>query len=308
MNTTHLKYVVEVEKLGSISKAAETLHMNQPQLSKAIRDMENAIGGPIFKRTSKGIIATAKGEEFIMHARNILNRTEAIENLYKMNDCDGLRFSFAVIRSSYIAKAFYNYMHSVDDKRKIDGAYKETSAEDVIVNVAVGESDIGIIRFNTKYEKYFLQFADEKDLTVKPIFEFEANILVSNDSPLAKEQIITDKMLQDGYVKVIYGDLSVPMLPVSKAAEIIAKKEEKKNLLIYNRQSQYEILTQFNNSYSFTSPVDPDILDRFALVQKKCDMKGITCKDMLVYRHDYNLTDADKTFISFIKKEIEKIG
>ena len=36
MNLTHLRYMVEVERLGSITKAASALYMGQPNLSKAI--------------------------------------------------------------------------------------------------------------------------------------------------------------------------------------------------------------------------------------------------------------------------------
>lgn len=40
MNLLHLKYVIEVAKAGSISKAASNLYMNQPHLSKTIKDLE----------------------------------------------------------------------------------------------------------------------------------------------------------------------------------------------------------------------------------------------------------------------------
>ena len=58
MNTILLNYIVEVEKEGSISKAAENLYMTQPHLSKAIRELEESVGIKIFRRTSKGVIPT----------------------------------------------------------------------------------------------------------------------------------------------------------------------------------------------------------------------------------------------------------
>ena len=65
MNLLHLKYVVEVEKTRSISKAAENLLMGQPNLSRAIRDLEQSLGVTLFRRTSKGISPTPEGEEFL---------------------------------------------------------------------------------------------------------------------------------------------------------------------------------------------------------------------------------------------------
>lgn len=60
MNTLHLKYALEIEKSGSISQASQNLFMAQPNLSKAIKDLENELGYVIFKRTSSGVIATEK--------------------------------------------------------------------------------------------------------------------------------------------------------------------------------------------------------------------------------------------------------
>ena len=40
MNVLHLKYAVEIANTGSINKAAEVLYMGQPNLSRAIKDLE----------------------------------------------------------------------------------------------------------------------------------------------------------------------------------------------------------------------------------------------------------------------------
>ena len=44
MNTLHFKYAVEVEKTRSITQAADNLYMAQPNLSKAIRELEDTLG------------------------------------------------------------------------------------------------------------------------------------------------------------------------------------------------------------------------------------------------------------------------
>ena len=62
MNLQHLKYALEVEKTGSISKAAENLYINQPHLSKSIRELEANIGISIFDRTSKGVFCVQRNE------------------------------------------------------------------------------------------------------------------------------------------------------------------------------------------------------------------------------------------------------
>ncbi|MBO7254702.1 MAG: LysR family transcriptional regulator, partial [Clostridia bacterium] len=44
MNIQHLKYALEVAKASSLSKAAENLFIGQPNLSRAIKELENSIG------------------------------------------------------------------------------------------------------------------------------------------------------------------------------------------------------------------------------------------------------------------------
>lgn len=72
MNLHHIQYALEVERTGSITQAAENLYMNQPNLSKAIRELEEQIGYKIFNRTPKGISPTRKGEVFLLRSRKIL--------------------------------------------------------------------------------------------------------------------------------------------------------------------------------------------------------------------------------------------
>ena len=64
MNTQHLKYAVEVERTGSITQAADNLYMAQPNLSKAIKELEDTLGISIFRRTSKGVVPTERARNF----------------------------------------------------------------------------------------------------------------------------------------------------------------------------------------------------------------------------------------------------
>jgi DNA-binding transcriptional LysR family regulator len=72
MNTLHLKYAVEVERAGSITQAADNLFMAQPNLSKAIRELEEGLGITIFERTPRGVVPTQRGVEFLRRAKEIL--------------------------------------------------------------------------------------------------------------------------------------------------------------------------------------------------------------------------------------------
>ena len=58
MNILHMKYAVEVARLGSLNKAAETLMIAQPNISRSIKQLEADLGITIFQRSAKGMVLT----------------------------------------------------------------------------------------------------------------------------------------------------------------------------------------------------------------------------------------------------------
>jgi DNA-binding transcriptional LysR family regulator len=119
----HLKYAVEVEKAGSVTKAADRLYINQPHLTKKIRELEETVGGAIFERTSKGMVPTKKGVEFLAYARNILEQTEKMERLFKSDTTD-ISFRIAVPRASYVSHAFTQFISALDSDARLDIDYR----------------------------------------------------------------------------------------------------------------------------------------------------------------------------------------
>ena len=79
MNLTDLHYVVEIDKSGSISKAAKELYVAQPNLSKAIKHLEREFGISIFERSSKGVKATREGQKFLEYAKRIIYEIEEMK-------------------------------------------------------------------------------------------------------------------------------------------------------------------------------------------------------------------------------------
>ena len=61
---------------GNISKAAKELLISQPAVSKAIKNLEEQLGGTLFIRTKRGVNLTNEGKEFYNYIKS------AIENIY----------------------------------------------------------------------------------------------------------------------------------------------------------------------------------------------------------------------------------
>ena len=72
MNLNSFLYVAEIERCGSINRAAQNLYTSQSNLSTALKSLEDELGYPIFKRTSNGSVPTPEGYLFIQSAKAIL--------------------------------------------------------------------------------------------------------------------------------------------------------------------------------------------------------------------------------------------
>ena len=79
MDLRKLEIFVAVARLGSFSRAAESLHMAQPAVSIAVRKLEDSLGLALFDRSARRATLTAEGQRLLVHAEDVLNRVRALE-------------------------------------------------------------------------------------------------------------------------------------------------------------------------------------------------------------------------------------
>ena len=211
LNIVHLKYAVEIAKTKSISKAAENLYMGQPNLSRAIKELEESLGITIFERTSKGISVTPDGEEFLQYARRIITQVDEVENLYKNARSHKQRFSAAVPRAGYISHAFTEFAKGISTEHPVEIYYEETSSVKIIDSVVKENYNLGIVRYQAAFDKYYKELFTDKKLDAQVITEFSYLLAMSKDSPLAQKEEITQEDLAN-YIEISHPDPYIPCL------------------------------------------------------------------------------------------------
>lgn len=296
MNIQHLKYALEVERTGSISQAAESLYMGQPNLSRALKELESTCGIIIFKRTSKGVVPTDRGREFLANARHVVKQVEEMERKYRPGNPDYQSFSISIPRASYISLAFAEFVGKLSSTPEIELDFMETNSMLAISNVLEGKTNLGIIRYQVDYENYFLNFLKEKGLYHDIIWEFRYLVLLSRSHPLATLPEVSLEQLRD-YIEITHGDLSIPYLSHAKPTAPDAGQPSARRIHVYERGSQFDLLTHNADTYIFVSPLPEDLLNRLNLVQLPCPSATGKYKDVLIYAQHYKFTDLDRQFV-----------
>ena len=281
MNTQHFRYALEVEKTGSITQAAENLFMGQPNLSKAIKELEDTLGIVIFKRTPRGVVPTEKGRTFLRYAKSILTQIDEMQSLNDENRSERKTFRLCVPRASYCSLAAMRFMASLDDSEALSVRFAETNSIDGVNMVADGTFSMGIIRYQTTYETYFRDYFHDKGLAYETVWEYEKLIIMSRENPLAaKEGKLT---LSDfvGNIEISHGDCRVPYIQVPQSEDLIPTQ---KTVELYEGTNPFLMLSYMKHAYLWGSPMPKEYLDRYGLVQRRCEATTHRYKDVMLYR------------------------
>lgn len=195
MTLQQLRYAVAIAEHKSMNKAAAELFITQPSLSNTIKDLENEIHMEIFSRSNRGIVITPEGEEFLGYARQMLDHYRLIEERYMENQAVKKKFSVSMQHYTFAVEAFIQ-MAKAFDMEEYEFAIHETKTSEVIENVRLNRSEIGIIYKNEFNDKFIDKLLRENDLEFIPLFDCKIYVYLSKGNPLAKKKVIDFEDLQ----------------------------------------------------------------------------------------------------------------
>ncbi|MFK7976116.1 MAG: LysR family transcriptional regulator [Halioglobus sp.] len=90
-NLRHLRAALEIERLGSISGAARSVHLSQPTLTLGIKKIEKELGTPLFERSTSGVVTTQPGRAFLRRVERGQHWLAAIDKLVKQSATNSSR-------------------------------------------------------------------------------------------------------------------------------------------------------------------------------------------------------------------------
>lgn len=297
MNLTHLKYAVEIAATGSINKAAEKLYVGQPNLSRALKELESSLGVSIFERSAKGMELTPDGQVFIDYAKSILNQVDSLEELFKKDDSHKKFFSVAAPDSGYILQALGGFSRQTEDGTNAQLVYCEQSdPSDTVKSILRRECNLGIIRYNEKYDKYYKSMLDGKDINYELLAEFKSVVLFNRQSSLSGCASIAKSALKD-FTEISGLEEFHGALP-ARGVRKYGLPAPGRQMFCKSLLGRLELLSSDPRTYALSEPCTKRLLERFGLCGAELQDAPDRYRDFLIYHKSYKLSELDSMFIS----------
>ncbi|WP_288128908.1 LysR family transcriptional regulator [Microbulbifer sp.] len=174
-----LRAFVTVAATRSLADASAELHISQPALSIAIRNLEEIVGGPLFNREGRQLTLTPEGERFATRAAQLLhNWDRSIEEMQRHFTLERGHLTLAAIPAFALNRlppllAEFHHRHP-----QVDLALEDIVMEQVIQAVRNGRAEIGLT----------FRPDDLAGLEFTPLEKGEFHAVLPSDHPLAKRR------------------------------------------------------------------------------------------------------------------------
>ena len=179
LEVRHLRLVTEVAALGSVTRAAERLHLTQSAISHQLRDIESRLGTPLFHRMGKRMIATPAGERVLRSAAAVLDdlrRTE--EDIRQIaRDGSGILRLCTQCNTGYhwlppLLKTFSARYPKIEVQIAVDATTRPIEC------LLEGKLDLAVVTHEV----------NDRRVAMRPLFRDELALVVSPDHRLASRR------------------------------------------------------------------------------------------------------------------------
>ncbi len=286
-------YILEIHSTGSFSEAARKLFVAQSSLSNSVKCLEDELGIKIFERSKNGAVLTVEGAEFVRYAAEIVSKNDFVINRYKRAQF-GSRLFVSTQHYDFIADAFCRLLNENDDA-EYSLSLQEKETYDVIRDVEIAYSDIGIIAIEDQNLDIMNRYLQNKEISFSPIFKVSPHIFLRREHPLSSKSLLRYEMLS-GY----------PYLSYEQGAhkdswfkeEMISGEFANKHIVISDRATLMNVLLK-TNAYTVGTGIMPSALNEGKIISVPLESNSHYSVGYIT-RNDRKSTPILEKFISFI--------
>lgn len=257
MQFSQLRYVIEIQKTGSISKAAQNLFLSQPNLSRSIKNLEEELGYELLSRGSSGVSFTPAGIEFVKSARSILKQVEQLKQLPD-TEC---RYEFSVINCCLppVAHAFERLMLEYEQSDCFLFSLTNYNQENAIYHLVRGECTVAFIAEANSQSPKFQQYISSRGLSYSKLCSTPCNIILGPNHPLLLRSEPFDLTWLWDFPFVDYGDHQKSTSRLLDKPEL-AFVNPKRLIVVDNLYMRAKMISQ-THGYGFGPKLPPKDVD-----------------------------------------------
>lgn len=306
MTLQQLKYAVTIADTGSMNRAAELLFVSQPSLTSSVKELEREIGITIFLRTSKGVVPTGEGTDFLIRARQLCQQYELLSEKYSSKKNIKRKFGVSCQHYSFAVKAFVETVKKYDTLN-FDFAIRETRTMEVISDVGSLKSEIGILYKSDYNRKLIDKLLRENELEFYHLINCSAYVYIWKGHPLAGESSVSMEQLRD-YPRLCFEQGSGSS--VYLAEEILSENEYPRSITSNDRATQLNLMVGLCG-YTLCSGIICEELngsDFIALPFREDENNRNAVMDIGYISKKYSRhSDIAEDYIGEMKKYLEKV-
>lgn len=293
----HLHTFVAVAQQGTLGRAAETLNLSQPALSKTLNELEQLTGTRLFERGRLGAQLTLVGEQFLTHAVKVLdalnsagqalNRKEGLNN-------DIVRIGALPTAALGILPTVIGQFHKQQKDITLQVATMNNTM--LLAGLKSGEIDIGIGRMSDPELMsglhYELLFLESLKLVVRP------------GHPLLQETVTLSRVME--WPVVVSPKGTVPRQNAEALLQSQGCKMPAGCIETLSASLSRQLTVDFDYVWFVPSGAVKDDLRRGVLTALPIATQGAGEPIGILTRVDATLTPGTQTLLSAIRKSIDR--
>ncbi|EIW8638212.1 LysR substrate-binding domain-containing protein [Klebsiella pneumoniae] len=291
----HLHTFVAVAQQGTLGRAAETLNLSQPALSKTLNELEQLTGTRLFERGRLGAQLTLVGEQFLTHAVKVLdalnsagqalNRKEGLNN-------DIVRIGALPTAALGILPTVIGQFHKQQKDITLQVATMNNTM--LLAGLKSGEIDIGIGRMSDPELMsglhYELLFLESLKLVVRP------------GHPLLQETVTLSRVME--WPVVVSPKGTVPRQNAEALLQSQGCKMPAGCIETLSASLSRQLTVDFDYVWFVPSGAVKDDLRRGVLTALPITTQGAGEPIGILTRVDATLTPGTQTLLSAIRKSM----
>ena len=300
MNITELRYLVAIMKWGSVSAAAKQMYAAQPNVSKALKNLEEEYGIRMFERSSTGMIPTEQGRHFIEQAQRVLQEVDRLDDDARRRQGECAELRVALPHATYASYAAVDYLEQAVHLERVHIHIREGGSMEALDFVLRRGYHLALLRYAIEDDEHYTHYCARRGLKMEPVMDFEYQLLTNRDGPLARHEV-RDLTELNQYMEILHDDFH---LPGEEGGDGVRwHVNQKRRIHVYERCSQFSILQRLPSAYMWASPMPRKALEQYHLVLKKCPAQRQRMRDVLVYPDKGSLRAEEQAFVDLLHKQ-----